>query len=415
MAVARLGSLRALRNPSYLRIWLGALTSNIGTWMETLALGVWVTEATGKALWTGSVVVFTHAPVMALSALGGALADRFDRRRYLMGVTLFQTAVASTLAALAYSRRLNLPAAAVLAVLTGCGKALADSAYTALLADAVPEEDLFSARVLSTAQFNLGRILGPMLGAGLIATGGTSWAFAANALSFLPVLAALSGLSTLALPQAGEGFTASIVSGIRACRDDAGIRALLWMGFFASLLISPFIGLAPAFAIQVFQGGSAEAGMLSMAQGMGALASAVVVGELIHRSSARRIIQVSSLLIGPMAILYWVAPWYRAALGLMVVLGAIYVGVLTPARTTLLARAPRELQARVASLFNVVISAGYSLGLLAQGALGDRFGLRWTSAAAGGLFAVLALRHQGRLTAIEDSHAEPPLDLPPEC
>ncbi|NOK35984.1 MFS transporter, partial [Corallococcus exercitus] len=77
----RLSSLRALKHRDFAFLWSGAALSNIGTWMEVLALGVYVTKVTGRAEWTGGVAALTWLPSILLSPLGGALGDRFDRRR----------------------------------------------------------------------------------------------------------------------------------------------------------------------------------------------------------------------------------------------------------------------------------------------------------------------------------------------
>ena len=85
-------SIAAFRHPQYARLWTGAFVSNIGTWMETIAIGVYVTEATGQAAWTGTVAAAAFVPIALLGPLGGAFADRFPRRMLMMTTTLVQTA-----------------------------------------------------------------------------------------------------------------------------------------------------------------------------------------------------------------------------------------------------------------------------------------------------------------------------------
>jgi len=387
-------SLRALANRNYRRIWLGSLVSNIGTWMETVALGFYVAETTGKAAWTGSMILFAQLPVLLMSPLGGALADRFERRRYVFAVTLFQLAVAATLAALAYVGRLDLWAASILAFLTGSGKALSDPAFSALTADAVSDDELFSARALSSAQFNLGRVVGSGLAAVALGIGGPTCAFAGNALSFAAVLVAVSSIDLVPGKLVPERLMASIRAGVRLSRDDRGIRQLLALGFGTALLISPFISLAPAYAVQVFHVGASAGALLPVAQGVGSLLSALCVGELFERWGAPGLIRRAALAMGVIALAYWLSFWYPLALALMFWMGAGNVALLTPVRTACLARAPRDQQARVASIFNWVFSAGYALGSIGLGALGDRVGLRWAAGAAAATF--LAIVSAGR-------------------
>ncbi len=393
-------SLRALANRNFRRIWWGSLVSNTGTWMETVALGFYVAESTGKAAWTGSMVLFAQVPVLLLSPLGGALADRFERRRYLFAVTLFQLAVAATLAGLALVGRLDLWAASILAFLTGCGKALADPAFSALTADAVSSDELFSARALTSAQFNLGRVGGAGLAAAALGIGGPSCAFAANTLSFGAVLLAVSSIDLVPARLPPERLMASIGAGVRLSSGDQGIRRLLALGFVTALLISPFISLAPAYAVQVFRLGASSGALLPVAQGIGSLISALCVGELVVRWGAGGLIRRAALLMGVIALFYWLSTRYAVALGLMFGMGAANVALLTPVRTACLARAPRDQQARVASIFNWVFSAGYALGSIGLGALGDRIGLRWAAGSAAAAFLAIAA---GQLSGIRIS------------
>ena len=96
-----LASLRPLRSRNFALIWSAALVSNIGTWMQTVALGILVFARTGQPAWTGLVAAAGFLPIGLLAPLGGALADRFDRRRWLIATTLAEMSFAAMLALLA--------------------------------------------------------------------------------------------------------------------------------------------------------------------------------------------------------------------------------------------------------------------------------------------------------------------------
>src|SRR4249919_1622024 len=80
----KLISFAPFRHSAYLRLWLGAFVSNIGTWMEAIALGTYVQEKTGQAAWTGTIAAAAFLPIAFVSPLGGALADRFPRKWLLI-------------------------------------------------------------------------------------------------------------------------------------------------------------------------------------------------------------------------------------------------------------------------------------------------------------------------------------------
>lgn len=397
MTARRLSSLpsfRAFGHRDFVAVWSGALVSNVGTWMEVLALGVYVTAVTGKAEWTGGIAALTYLPSVILSPLGGALADRFDRRLFIAACNLAQVVLACTLTALAFTNHLSVHAVAVISFLNGCVHVLAMPAYTALTAGLVPQEDLHSAMSLTSMQFNLGRILGPMLAAPLLAVGGVGWVFLLNAVSFLAVLAAVLSVHPQRRPASAapsRGLWADIAEGARVSRKDPAIWLALVGTFTLALFVSPFIGLVPVFALKVFGlGAAAASGIISM-QGVGALVASVLVGSLVERWGRQRLLDASLLLLGPVAAAFWLSPTLPVAMGTMLVLGAVYMVALTGLGTRCQERAPRELAARVSSLAAVLLNVGYSLGVWLQGALMDRVGVRPVTATAAVLFLLVAV------------------------
>lgn len=380
-------------------MWLGALVSNTGTWMEVLALGVFVTKVTGRAEWTGGVAALTYLPSLVLSPLGGALADRFDRRVFIALCALGQALLAGTLATLAFRGTLTVEAVAVISFLNGGLHVLSGPAYTALIVGLVPKEDLHSAMTLTSAQFNLGRILGPVLAAALLGLGSVAWVLLVNTLSFVAVLLALARVREeprVVASGAPRGLWSDILEGVRVSRGDSGI----WMAMMALLIlavfISPFIALVPVYALQVFGQDAAAASALIAMQGLGALLASGVVGSLVARWGRERLLEAGLLAVGPVTAVYWLAPTLPMAMGAMLALGAVYLVVTTGLLTRCQERAPREMQARVSGLSMVLLNLGYSAGVWAQGALADRVGVRAVTASAAGMFlvAMLGLRTQ---------------------
>jgi len=364
---ARANPLRALSHRPYLILWLGALVSNVGTWMETIAVGVHVTQTTGRAGWTGTVGALAFAPAVVIGPIAGALADRFERRRYLMLVTLIQAVLAGLLAILAFTDQLSLLAISVLMTLTGCASALLAPAFFALLINLVGAEDLTSAMTLNSAQFNLARITGPALAAAVLATGGLSWALGLNALSFLAVTLSVGLVLREPRPPTAtrEAVWKGIREGLEVARRDAGIRSALTLSFTTALLVSPFIGLVPVMAIRLLGRGAHETSMLVTLQGVGAVCSAVLSTSLADTFGRRRLVEGAAFAIAPVAAFYWLSSTYGDALLAIALLGATYLAVATGSNTVGLSRAPRPMQARISSLFSMVLGGGYGAGLMA--------------------------------------------------
>ena len=197
----RFESFAPFRHRAFALFWSGAFVSNIGTWMETVAFGVYVTSRTGQAVWPGIVAAATFVPTAFLGPVGGALADRMPRKVILLtttGVQMFFAGLITTLTIVGN------PAPIVIVLVafgSGCAAAIGFPAYQAMIPDLVPIEDLPGAIALGSAQWNLGRVIGPLLAGITITLGGIPWALGANTVSFFAVIVVLL-LITLPRPAA---------------------------------------------------------------------------------------------------------------------------------------------------------------------------------------------------------------------
>ena len=382
-------SFAPFRHRPYARLWTGAFVSNIGTWMESIAIGIYVTDVTGQAAWTGAVAAASFLPIGLLGPVGGALADRFPRRPLLMTTTFVQLGLAALLTVLFV---IGAPSPAVVTLIvfgSGVAAALGFPAFQAMLPDLVPEEDLAGAMALSSAQYNLGRVIGPALAAVVVHFAGFSWALGLNALSFLAVIVALLGVH-LPLPtrDAAESFWESIKSGMRYVRSDAGLRVSIAAMCLNTAVVAPFIALVPAMGEEVFDDST---GILVTAQGIGAVTMGFALGTLTNRYGIRRVVTTMLALL-PLALsLYALAPVVWVSALTLVFLGGVYLGALSSFFTISQMRAPSMLRGRVLSVNNVILGVLYPLGAVLQGRIADSAGLRATTFAAAVVMALALL------------------------
>ncbi|GIU88718.1 MAG: MFS transporter [Acidimicrobiia bacterium] len=408
--IARPRSLAPFRHRAYARLWSGAFVSNIGTWMETVAIGVYVTEVTGQAAWTGTVAAAGFVPVALLAPIGGALADRLPRRRLLISTSLVQAGLAALLTALFVTGEPSAPVVTLIVFGGGVASALGFPAYQAMLPDLVPEEDLPGAMALSSAQWNLGRVIGPALAGLVVELGGFSWALGLNAASFLAVVFVLlpMRLPTPA-PGPGESLRSSMLAGIRFARTDPGLRVSFGAMALNTLVAAPFIALVPAMAEKVFDAGARGTSILVTAQGVGAVAMGLALGGLTQRYGARRVVVAMLALLPPALVTYAWAPGLASSAAALLVVGALYLGALSSFFTISQLRAPPALRGRVLAVNNVILGSLYPLGSVVQGAIADTAGLRATTAGAGIVMAavLLAVRvlRPGITRAIEQAPA----------
>lgn len=407
-AVFSIASLRPLRRRDFAVVWSAALVSNVGSWVQTVAVGVLVTQLTGQAGWTGLVAAAAFLPLGLLSPVGGALADRVNRRRLLLLTTVGEVVSSSALALLVATGRAT-PAAVVVAVLVGgCMAALGFPAYQAIVPDLVEREDLLGASALSLAQYNLGRVIGPAIAGLVLAAGSFTWAFTLNAISYMAVLVALLAVR---LPSgspggAGGSLRQRIAAGARAAAAEPGCRLAILTVALAAFLIAPFIALIPAVALNRFDAGEAGTSLLITAQGVGAVVGGLALASVARRFGLRRVLVVDLMVLPVLIVGYALAPTLQTAAVALTLVGGSYVGILSGLGTVVQLRAPPGVRARVLSLYMVALGSFYPLGAVAQGFLGDRVGLRAVTVGAAVVFAAVVgavvLTRADLATALDD-------------
>jgi MFS family permease len=385
----RFDAIAPLRHPPYARLWTGAFVSNIGTWMETLALGIYVTKVTHQAAWTGTIAAAAFVPIAFFGPIGGALADRFPRKWLLMGTTIVQTGLASLLAFLFAVGHPSAPTLTLIAFGNGICAGLGFPAFQAILPDLVPVEVLPGAIALSSAQYNLGRVFGPALAGIVIALGGYAWAEAVNAASFFAVIAVLL---TLSLPKPSvhareQKLFRSIAEGFRFVRRERGLRVNAAAMCLNTFLAAPFIALVPAMAENVLHNGNAGTSVLIVAQGIGAVTMALLLGALVERYGPRRLLVVLMGALPPALAAYAYAPNLALSALALLVVGALYLGALSTFSTVAQLRAPASIRGRVVAVNTMILGSLYPLGAVLQGKIADGIGLRATTFGASAVMA----------------------------
>ncbi|MHB8681626.1 MAG: MFS transporter [Acidimicrobiales bacterium] len=408
-----LTSLRPLRSRNFALMWSAALVSNIGSWMQSVALGVVVTVRTHDPLWTSLVAAAAFIPMGLLAPVGGVLADRLDRRRWLVLTTVAEACFAVVLAFLA-AHHAPPGAMVVTAFFGGAAGAVGFPAYQAMLPDLVERQDLLGAVSLSSAQFNLGRVVGPALAGVVLVVSSAAWAFAINAVSFGAVVVALLmlRLDERPRPVTTEGPFRRMAEGAKVALSEPGCRSAIVLIAIVALIGSPFIALVPAVAIQGLHGGSAQTAVLVTGQGVGAVIGALTLAPMARVVGRRRLL-VRAVLAFPVALaLYGLAPNIVAAAAAIVVVGGTYIGVLSGLNTVVQLRAPEHARARVLSFYMMALGTIYPLGALAEGAIARSVGIRPVMTGAGVLLAVvmvLVVRYAPRAVAsLDDPASESP-------
>ena len=404
---------RPLRHRNFALVWSAAAISNVGTWMETVAVGDLVANRTGEAGWTALVAAAGFLPMGLMGPIGGAIADHVDRRRFVFVTTLLQALCGAALALVSATDNASPGVVAGIVFVAGSVAGIGFPAYTAMLPDMVPKEDLLGAVSLGQAQFNLGRVIGPALAGLAIVHGGYTEAFAINAISFSAMLLALAALrlEDRERPPVEGSIPSRIRVGIAAVRQEPGLRSATVMISVIALTASPFIGLIPAMARVRHDGSEALTSAFVTAQGVGAVLGALLVPAVAERLGRHRLLMYGLLALPASLVLYAAAPTGELAVAALVLVGASYICVFSGLGTVVQLRAPAELRARVVSIYFLGLGTLYPVGLALQGPIADRIGLgQMTALGAGALLLVVVLvrlLRPERLAALDDLDAYP--------
>jgi len=378
----RPGSARAaLTHSGFKQLWLGAFASNIGTWMQNVVLPAYLYHRTGKA-WVVGVVVFAQlGPLLVLSLPAGVLADRVDRRRWLIGMNAVQMACSALLFPLvAWETALWTIVGVQLGI--GVANALAAPAYSAAIPALVGPRDLPGAISLNSVQLNGSRVLGPVIAAVLALWGvTTSQFFLVNAFTYLFVIGALwrMRLPAVVCHDDGQRGWRQLGVGLQIVRRRPALARLLLALTTFSLISLPYIGLFPAVAEMNFgiEARSSTFKWLYATWGTGAMLGALAIGTVLVGWDVRRIIRrgfaAFAVLLGIFAVVQ--QPWAAFVVGFG--LGIAYFATTTAMMTVFQSRLADHERGRVMSLWFMAFGGTVPVGNLIFGPVIDAVGARW--------------------------------------
>ena len=275
-----LRTFQAFRYRDYRLMWTGACTSAVGTWMQTTAQSWLVLTLTNSPFYLGLIGFLAQMPIVLLSLLGGAAADRVDRRKLLLFSTYTQMFSAFILTLLVFAGVVQLWHFLVLVTVVGTAQAFGAPAFAALMPGLVKRRDMANAVALNSIQFNLALVIGPVL-AGLIMTSyGAVACFGLNSLSFVAVICSLYLVKSSWLPVARkETVWEGIRNGLRFVRVRKSLWQLSLLGFVLTFSALPMTMLLPVYARDIYGlGPEGYAGMMTCS-GVGAVVGGPDLGQ----------------------------------------------------------------------------------------------------------------------------------------
>jgi predicted MFS family arabinose efflux permease len=367
--------LAAFAFPDFRRLWSGAFLSSIGNWTQDVALAWIIHTSFRDPLYLGLRTFASDAPLLAFMLLGGAVADRVDRRRILLTSQILQMLFAVTLGVLWITGRLGIEAILLVAFVTGLTQSQSAPTYQSVLTSVVPKDHIPNAVALNSLQFNLSRAIGPVIAGALLARGGTTACFVVNALSFVAVIIAIWGIRIP--PHAApptESLARSLGTGLRHVMNSPILSTLTLLGAVGSFLAYPLITYLPVFAGDVLKTGATGYSALLTSFGCGAIVGAVTTAHRGNRPGRGRRMLLAMIVYGAVTAGALSCRVQWMAMALLVLSGISMVTAFSTLNSLVQENAPEALKGRILSIYGLAFRGGLPLGALLAGILVRPFG-----------------------------------------
>jgi len=369
----------ALRYRDFRLVWIGAFVSTTGTWMQTVAQAWLVFSMTQSAFLLGLDAFLGTVPIILFSLFGGVAADRFDRRKMLMTSQVLQMTFAFILVGLIVSGQIQVWHIFILSFLTGTAQSIGGPAYQALLPVLVKREHIPNAIAMNSLQFNLARVIGPVLAGLALASYGSAVCFALNGMSFVAVIITLMMVRGSMIPQnqgVRESFLKDLRAGFAFMEKNRTLIHLSLIGFATTFFGIPIVTMLPVVARDVFHLGAQGYSWILTASGAGSVCGALIVAAsgLIHRKG--KLALWFQLAFAVFLIIFALSQQLWLSVVMVFCAGASLLGVVAMTSSLVQLATTEEMRGRVVSIFMLAFRGGMPLGNLTAGYMAEVFSVR---------------------------------------
>ena len=372
-----------LRHRAFRWIWIGALLSNVGNWMEAVAQSWLVQQQTNSPFMVELLAASEFVPHAVLMLAAGWLADHYDRRKLLLLGQVTMMVLGAVLAVAAHLGWATPWVIIALSFAEGAAWATVTPSWQAIVPALVPREELPGAIALNSAQFNTARLLGPMIAGALLSAASAAFVFDLNVLSFLGIVTVLAvikvpGAELAAVHTSGGELvqTGGVKTALRWALHEPGPRRIILGVFAFSLLAAPVQGLLPAMADQVLHVGAHGYGVLLSCLGAGAIVGALTLARLPRGYPRHHLIPLSMLGFALCALVYGLSRWPLLSGAALAVGGVFWVWALASSSTAMQLLVPEGVRGRAMSVLALATTGPLPLGHLLGGTVAHAFGIR---------------------------------------
>jgi len=365
-----------LREPLFRSLWLAAVVSYTGRWMQNVGAGWLMTQLTMSPFMVSMVQAAMTLPVFLVTLPAGALADMMDRRRFLLVTQSWMVAAAALLGIFTLAGWATPWVVLVFTFLLGLGAVVNDPAWQCVVPEVVCAENHASAVALNSAGFNLARAVGPALGGMVIAATNSGIAFLINAASLFGVILFLLRWKRPSFEQAnGERVLDSMRAGFRYARSAPIVHCVLVRTGAFSIAASSLLALLPLIARMNCEYGATGYGLLLGSFGLGALAGAAALPRMRNRFSVDGVVAAAVVLFGSMTFAAGRVHEFDWLLLVLFLSGVAWIAILACLNVAAQTMSPPRMRARALSMYLLVLQGGMAIGSAAWGALATKIGV----------------------------------------
>jgi len=369
----------SLKHRNYRLFFIGQTVSNIGTWMQKVAVSWLIYRMTGSVFMLGFATFIGQAPSFFLSPFAGVLADRYPRRTLMIVLQTLELVQSVVLAALVLSHVAKvwqiLALNCLMGVLNACDLPIRQS-FTEEMIEGGEEHVLGNAIALNSAMFNLAKLVGPAIAGSLLLFTSEGFCFLMNAVSYLAVLASLllMRLPRRAASTLGVPIFEGLRDGLRYAAESVRIRWTLLLLGAVAFFGQPHISLLPAFAREVLHGNARTLGLLMTFQGLGAVFGTMYLAGRRTAEGIERCIVHANVVYGFSLAGFALSRNVVASLLLIALTGFASMIQMAGCNTLLQTHTGVEMRGRIMSLYAVAVMGVMPIGSLAGGEIASHIG-----------------------------------------
>ena len=367
----------ALTHKNFRIYWFGQCVSLIGTWAQSIGQTWLVLSLTGSPLLLGILGAIQFLPITVFSLFAGVIIDRYPKKQIILITQFTSMILAFTLSILVFTHTVSYEYILILALILGFSNTLDMPTRQAFTIELAGKKDLMNAIALNSATFNLARILGPAIGALLLASVGAGWCFLLNGFSFLAVIVSLLKVKVTPYVRkkvSENNMLKEIKDGLKYIAKEPALLQTILMVLVIGIFVFNFNILIPVFTKNILHQEEKIYGLLMSALGAGSLFGALMVSVKSKSGPNLKILLRSAIMIALTLILISFTRTYWHTAILLVITGIFNIWFSTTANSALQITSKDEYRGRVMSVYSLVFAGASPIGNMFAGLTTDMFG-----------------------------------------